>query len=201
MSHVHIVAEEIAELRAQIAEIKDQNKSINLSELREYLIGLEKSSKVEVTGLGYGGCGVGGIRQSPLNLFAKDLFKNASSITDTIPSLQPPSDSAKQENTLVNMDEYMANYTEWVKGGLAHACNEAVCISSLMNPRKYKEYHVNPPTYVKNLPVIPQKREFKIINKETKNYLYCDNDSPSVLNPSRYSHMPQGYSIWTLEPV
>ena len=45
----------------------------------------------------------------------------------------------------INMDEYMAKYTEWVKGGLAHAYNEAVFNSSLMNPRKYREYYVNPP--------------------------------------------------------
>ena len=131
--------EEVAELRAQIAEMKDQNESINLSELREYLIGLEKSTKVEVTGLGYGGCGVGGIRQAPLNLFAKDLFKHTSSTNDTITSLQSP--------------------------------------------------------------VLQQKREFKIINKETNKYLYSDSDNALTLNPSTYSHMPPGHSIWTLEPV
>ena len=49
--------------------------------------------------------------------------------------------------------------------------------------------------------LISQKREFKIINKETKKYLYSDSDPALVLNPSTYSHMPQGHSIWTLEPV
>jgi hypothetical protein len=51
----------------------------------------------------------------------------------------------------VNIDEYMEKYTEWVKAGLAHACNEAVSISSLMNARKYKEYYVNAPTCIKKL--------------------------------------------------
>ena len=49
--------------------------------------------------------------------------------------------------------------------------------------------------------LISQKQEFKIINKETKKYLYSDSDPALVLNPSTYSHMPQGHSIWTLEPV
>ena len=49
--------------------------------------------------------------------------------------------------------------------------------------------------------LISQKREFKIINKETKKYLYSDSDPAYVLNPSTISHMPQGHSIWTLEPV
>ena len=49
--------------------------------------------------------------------------------------------------------------------------------------------------------LISQKQEFKIINKETKKYLYSDSDPAYVLNPSTISHMPQGHSIWTLEPV
>jgi hypothetical protein len=103
--------------------------------------------------------------------------------------------------TNVNMDEYMAKYTEWVKGGLAHACNEAVNISSLMNARKYKEYYINPPTYVKNLPVTPQNKYFKIINKETNRYLFSDSDNALALYPSICSHLPPGHLTWTLEPV
>ena len=110
MSHVHIVLEEVAELRAQIAELKCSTTSF-----RDW-------AKEEFSKMIQGTPGMG-------------QWKKSSA------SFQPPNDSAKQ------------------------------------------------------------KREFKIINKETNKYLYSDSDNALTLNPSTYSHMPPGHSIWTLEPV
>jgi hypothetical protein len=106
-----------------------------------------------------------------------------------------------ETSSTVNMDEYMDKYTEWVKGGLAHACNEAVNISSLMNARKYKEYYINPPTYVKNLPVIPLNKEFRLVNKITNCYLHADYKDRAVSSQSKNHEAPPGHTIWTLEPV
>ncbi len=108
------------------------------------------------------------------------------------------------KNTGVNMDEYMANYTEWVKGGLAHACNEAVNISSLMNARKYKEYHLNPPTYVKNLTETPQKKEFRILTKKKHGLLFAGTNQynqPNVYLSAGLENLKDSSDIWTLEPV
>ncbi len=106
----------------------------------------------------------------------------------------------------VNMDEYMAKYTEWVKGGLAHACNEAVNISSLMNARKYKEYHINPPLsttlhITSSIPqTIPQNKYFRIINKQSSQWLSHDGSCKSRDDTARGKVGPDSI-IWTLEPV
>ena len=122
-------------------------------------------------------------------------------VQEAFDKLCPEVSQQLETNSSVNMEEYMEKYSGWVKESLTHVCNEAVNISASYHSRKYKEYHVNPPTYVKNLPLISQKREFKIINKETNRYLYSDSDPVNALYPSTYSHMPPGHSIWTLEPV
>jgi hypothetical protein len=97
---------------------------------------------------------------------------------------------------------YENDIKNFVQEAFDKLCPEVSQLSetqSNVNMEKYKEYHVNPPTYVNTL--ISQKREFKIINKETNRYLFNDNEQVNAQYPSNYSHMPPGYSIWILEPV
>jgi len=109
-----------------------------------------------------------------------------------------------ETSSTVNMDEYMAKYTEWVKGGLAHACNEAVNISSLMNPRQYKEYHLTPPLS-KTLHIassMPQiKKEFRLVNKSNNEFLLGGLSNPPSMHEVGMTRYPKDSDIWTLEPV
>jgi glutamate synthase domain-containing protein 2 len=193
VSRVHIVLEEVATLRAMITEIqKTQNKKDDsklngqIDNINDFL-GKQRSWLMEK----FRACSTGALNHSTVETHLKD-YPGLRMAVSTFSSVTQSD---------INMDEYMEKYSEWVKAGLAHACNEAVNISSLMNPRQYKEYHVNPPTYVKNLPVTPQNKYFKIINKETNRYLYSDSDNALALYPSICSHMPPGHLTWTLEPV
>jgi hypothetical protein len=113
-----------------------------------------------------------------------------------------------ETNSSVNINEYMAKYTEWVKEGIQHAAREGGK-AGLISNYQTRDFTSPPPkmiaTQQNSLNIlsesIPQKREFKIINKETNKYLYSDSDTVNALYPSTISHMPPGHSIWTLEPV
>jgi hypothetical protein len=90
---------------------------------------------------------------------------------------------------------YENDVKNFVQEAFDKLCPEVSQLSetqSNVNMEKYME---------KYLPLISQKREFKIINKETNRYLFNDSDPVNALYPSTYSHMPPGHSIWILEPV
>jgi hypothetical protein len=74
-----------------------------------------------------------------------------------------------------------------------------------MNPRQYKEYHVNPPTYVKNLTETPQKKEFRILSKNKHGLLFAgvnhQYNNPHVYLSAGIENLKDSSDIWTLEPV
>ena len=129
-------------------------------------------------------------------------------VQEAFDKLCPEVSQPLESNSSVNINEYMEKYSGWVKEGIEHAAREGGKVGLILN-YQIRNFTSPPPkmiaTQQNSLNIvsesIPQKREFKIINKETKKYLYSDSDPALVLNPSTYSHMPQGHSIWTLEPV
>jgi len=121
-------------------------------------------------------------------------------VQEAFDKLCPEVSQQLETNSSVNINEYMAKYTEWVKEGIQHAAREGGKVGLILNYQT-RDFTSPPPTYFKNLPLISQKLEFKIINKETNRYLFNDSDPVNALYPSTYSHMPPGHSIWILEPV
>ena len=113
---------------------------------------------------------------------------------------QDDSKIAQLRGQIDNMNDFLGKQRVWIMEKFR------ACSTGALN-------HSTVETHLKDYPglrmavstfstiINPQKREFKIINKETKNYLYSEGDPVVALNPSTYSHMPQGHSIWTLEPV
>lgn len=194
MSRVHIVLEEVAALRTIISEIqkkqnnKDDSKSSEQIDNINDFLGKQQSWLKEKFRV----CSTGALNHSTVETHLKD-YPGLRMAVSTFSSVT-------QSN--INMDEYMAKYTEWVKGGLAHACNEAVNISSLMNPRQYKEYHVNPPLS-KTLHIassMPQiNKYFRIINKQSSQWLShagCKSKDDITIGKVGPDSI-----MWTLEPV
>lgn len=188
--------EEVAALRTIISEIqkkqnnKDDSKSSEQIDNINDFLGKQQSWLKEK----FRACSTGALNHSTVETHLKD-YPGLRMAVSTFSSVT-------QSN--INMDEYMAKYTEWIKGGLAHACNEAVNISSLMNPRQYKEYHVNPPTYVKNLTETPQKKEFRILSKNKNGLLFAgvnQYNNPNVYFTAGIENLKDSSDIWTLEPV
>ena len=198
MNRVHIVLEEVAALRTIISEIqKKQNNKDDLKSSEQIdnindFLGKQQSWLKEK----FRACSTGALNHSTVETHLKD-YPGLRMAVSTFSSVT-------QSN--INMDEYMAKYTEWVKGGLAHACNEAVNISSLMNPRQYKEYHINPPLsttlhITSFIPqTIPQNKYFRIINKQSSQWLSHDGSCKSRDDTARGKVGPDSI-IWTLEPV
>jgi len=194
VSRVHIVLEEVAALRTIISEIqkkqnnKDDSKSSEQIDNINDFLGKQQSWLKEKFRV----CSTGALNHSTVETHLKD-YPGLRMAVSTFSSVT-------QSN--INMDEYMAKYTEWVKGGLAHACNEAVNISSLMNPRQYKEYHVNPPLS-KTLHIassMPQiNKYFRIINKQSSQWLShagCKSKDDITIGKVGPDSI-----MWTLEPV
>ena len=129
-------------------------------------------------------------------------------VQEAFDKLCPEVSQPLESNSSVNINEYMEKYSGWVKEGIEHAAREGGKVGLILN-YQIRDFTSPPPkmiaTQQNSLNIvsesIPQKREFKIINKETKKYLYSDSDPALVLNPSILSHMPPGHLIWTLEPV
>lgn len=194
MNRVHIVLEEVAALRTIISEIqkkqnnKDDSKSSEQIDNINDFLGKQQSWLKEK----FRACSTGALNHSTVETHLKD-YPGLRMAVSTFSSVT-------QSN--INMDEYMAKYTEWVKGGLAHACNEAVNISSLMNPRQYKEYHLTPPLS-KTLHIessMPQiKKEFRLVNKSNNEFLLGGLVNPASMH--QYERYPKDSDIWTLEPV
>jgi len=190
------VLEEVAALRTIISEIqkkqnnKDDTKSSGQIDNINDFLGKQQSWLKEK----FRACSTGALNHSTVETHLKD-YPGLRMAVSTFSSVT-------QSN--INMDEYMAKYTEWVKGGLAHACNEAVNISSLMNPRQYKEYHLTPPLS-KTLHIassMPQiKKEFRLVNKSNNEFLLGGLLNPPSMHEVGMTRYPKDSDIWTLEPV
>lgn len=187
--------EEVATLRAMITEIqktqnkKDDSKSSGQIDNINDFLGKQRSWLMEK----FRACSTGSLNHSTVETHLKD-YPGLRMAVSTFSSV------TQQD---INMDEYMEKYSEWVKAGLAHACNEAVNISSLMNPRQYKEYHVNPPLS-KTLHIassMPQiNKEFRLVNKNN-NEILLNRQGNVVYEKTQSKHYPKDSDIWTFEPV
>ena len=129
-------------------------------------------------------------------------------VQEAFDKLCPEVSQLSETQSNVNMEKYMEKYSGWVKEGIQHAAREG-CNAAIRMSHHIRDFTSPPPkmiaTQQNSLNIlsesIPQKREFKIINKETNRYLFNDSDPVNALYPSTYSHMPPGHSIWILEPV
>jgi len=123
-----------------------------------------------------------------------------------------------ETSSTVNMDEYMAKYTEWVKAGIAHAaregCNGAISMSHHIRdftslPPKMEPTQQNSSNILSES--IPQKKEFRLVHKRTTYSLtafkginpYTSQEDGSAIVRMRHPlTLPlDDLDIWTLEPV
>ena len=116
-----------------------------------------------------------------------------------------------ETSSTVNMDEYMAKYTEWVKAGLMHAANQGASRGISHNHSIY-EYSSPPPKMITTQQnssnnvseSILQKKEFRLVNKNNNEYLLGGqggvtmHEEGTPTYPNRY---PKDSDIWTLKPI
>jgi len=122
-----------------------------------------------------------------------------------------------ETSSTVNMDEYMAKYTEWVKAGIAHAAREG-CNGAISMSHHIRDFTSLPPKMepiqgksLNNvLENIPQKKEYRLVNKHNDRLIsgrHIDSLTNRELSTS-YLEMKnpvitfaKDSDIWTLEPV
>jgi hypothetical protein len=122
-----------------------------------------------------------------------------------------------EPQSVVNMDEYMAKYTEWVKAGIAHAAREG-CNGAITMSHHIRDFTSLPPKMepiqgksLNNvLENIPQKKEYRLVNKHTTHSLISGKSLDMQQRESGFSWVGMNphkgvfldnKDIWTLEPV
>ena len=129
-------------------------------------------------------------------------------VQEAFDKLSPEVTQPLESQSTVNIDEYMAKYTEWVKTGLMHAANQGASRAISHNHSIY-EYSSPPPKMIatqKNslnivLESIPQNKYFRLVNKQSSQMLNMDGTCKSKDDLERGRKVSPDSVSWTLEPV